>query len=539
MFIYDKKETKFNHNGLAYVDEIINASVLNKLNGEYSLSIELLADNKASEFLIAENIIKTKTAEGMQLFRIKKVEKTLERINIYAVHIFYDLADNFLKDIYPQNMTADDFGKYLIQEAENKTPFFFESNISGRGTARYVRRNVVEALIGKIDNSMINVFGGEIERDNFKIKLKVRLGSDNGVKLLIGKNISGIKINIDTSKVSTRIIPIGFDGLLLSEVFVDSSKINNYQYPKIAKVEFPDIKWDKDGNNENAFKNKSDAQDALRQKAIDFFNAGGDEPEINISVDWIELAKTEEYKNFLNLEALNLGDTVHAKLLGIDYTTRVISTTYNVLTDMIEKFEIGNVLPSFTDTVLQVKEKVESIKPSEILQDAKNTASDLIKSANGGVVYKSNGELFIMDDPDPNKAKRVWRWNINGLGYSDTGINGTYGTAITMDGEIVADYIKAGKINTNLIEGYNDLNDTVARISTDLGEIKTQVINNINLTKEITSKGTFLVNKAIGQEALEIRLLGSKEIYNNIYTCNDTFPANSLYPGGLKNDIYN
>lgn len=57
-----------------------------------------------------------------------------------------------------------------------------------------------------------------------------------------------------------------------------------------------------------------------------------------------------------------------------------------------------------------------------------------------------------MNTPDVNTATKIWRWNMNGFGYSSNGINGPYGTAITMDGAIVADFITAGILSANLIK---------------------------------------------------------------------------------------
>jgi hypothetical protein len=75
----------------------------------------------------------------------------------------------------------------------------------------------------------------------------------------------------------------------------------------------------------------------------------------------------------------------------------------------------------------------------------------------GSVVLKvdSNNnpyEFLILDTNDINTATKVWRWNVNGLGFSSTGYTGIYGTAITSDGQIVADFVSTGVLNANLIK---------------------------------------------------------------------------------------
>lgn len=104
--------------------------------------------------------------------------------------------------------------------------------------------------------------------------------------------------------------------------------------------------------------------------------------------------------------------------------------------------------------------------PQQILQSAKDNASQIINSATRGYVtivknsaqtesmvissdltYNSNTDLW-------SNQTRLWRWNIGGLGYSKDG-GRTYGTAITMDGSIVADYINTGVLTTVLIQDVN------------------------------------------------------------------------------------
>lgn len=95
-----------------------------------------------------------------------------------------------------------------------------------------------------------------------------------------------------------------------------------------------------------------------------------------------------------------------------------------------------------------ITEQIPNIK-----EEAIQKATELLTEFNGGYVVKKEGELFISDNEDIDKAQHIWRWNINGLGYSSTGIEGTYGLAITMDGKIVADYITTGTMSAERING--------------------------------------------------------------------------------------
>ena len=93
--------------------------------------------------------------------------------------------------------------------------------------------------------------------------------------------------------------------------------------------------------------------------------------------------------------------------------------------------------------------------------------------------------MYIMDTNNPNTATIVWRWNMNGLGYSKNGIDGPYETAITSDGQIVADFITTGKLKTNVIEGYDQF---VINVSNSINDI------NNNLSDMTYSFGTDALN---------------------------------------------
>ena len=182
-----------------------------------------------------------------------------------------------------------------------------------------------------------------------------RRGQDNNVELLLGKNIKNIDIKINTQNQMTRIMPIGFDGLLLPEKFIDSPLISDS--PKIKKVEV-NVKYDP--NDELAFDNIEDAYEEMRKMTNELYSIYKvDQPEISIKIDWVELSKTEEYKNYSILERVNLGDTITVSLYGISYSTRVIKTIYNVLKDTIEYFEIGTFRDNLSNNTVKTIESLQ------------------------------------------------------------------------------------------------------------------------------------------------------------------------------------
>lgn len=505
------------------------------LNAEYNLEFKYIKNGFNSEYLIEQNIIK---ANG-QLFRIWYIKKELNSIYILAKHIIFDLQKNFVEDTYPQNKTGHEALEWVLNNTQYPNNFSVSGNTVKIESARYVRKNPIEIIYGS-DNSILKRFGGELEIDNFHIKLLEKRGSSNKLFLRQGKNIVGATYNLDLSTVATRIIPQGKDGLFLPEKYIDSSFINNYFNPFIYKLDLTDIGVDEETSQEETFQK-------MRETVLEMYKNGIDKPKISVEIDFIELSKTEEYKNYSNLETAHLGDTVNCYIptFNLNIETRIVKTIYNCSKNRIEKLELGSIQPNFVRTTVENKAEINNFmneaNPVNILSKAKEEASKLLKHPFKGYISinENTGEMYLMDNPDINEAVKVWKFGLGGIGYSKTGINGTYETAITSNGEIVADFIKTGQLNTSVIAGYSQLQNQVTQLKFNVDSIESQVVNNINLTKEITEKGTYIANKALARDSLEFKLYGSEEKYNNIYPGEVTYPFNQLKLGGLKNDLYN
>ena len=181
-----------------------------------------MSEPMASE-IVEDRYVKEKVADGTnQIFVIRKIQKDFDKMSVYCTHLFYLLNDDFLEDVYPQNLSPKPFLDWLLAKANYQLPFIANSDIATSKTDRYVRKNIVESILGNIDNSMYSLWGMELKRDNWNIGLKARLGADKGEKLIFGKNITGINLSIDTTGIYTRIMPIGFDGLILPEKYIDA-----------------------------------------------------------------------------------------------------------------------------------------------------------------------------------------------------------------------------------------------------------------------------------------------------------------------------
>ncbi|PFM73599.1 phage tail spike protein [Bacillus cereus] len=481
--LYKPNETDFTHNGIGALDKnIYNATVEEELNGLFlfSFSYPLFAPRGLE--IEGMNIIKVPTPDGEQLFRVAAPKVSMGEITAQCYHIFYDLTENLIEDIFAETTNGNGAMNRMSAGCQYKHPFQFYSDVPKIASARIVRKNPVEALLDSSqDNSFVNRWGGELKRDNFDVKMLQNRGMDRGVVIRHKKDLLGYEGNVDWKSPITRIMPQGFDGLFLPEKYVDSPLINKYPHPKIKVVEFKHIKAaiGENADDEDAVP-LEEAYRLLRQAAKDMFAIQKvDQPKANYNVKFQELSQTEEYKDYKHLQRVYMADTVTVEHQedGIDIKAKVIAYKYDPIKKEYLDITIGNFKESFTDVsgrVDLVQEELSNM-PGSILDAAKANATSLINSGFGGHVRVYPDRILIMDTKDEKSAKKVWQWNLNGLGYSSTGVNGPYGTAITSDGRIVADFITAGTLSGNLVQG-GEITGATLRTSDS--------VNYVNISKQ-------------------------------------------------------
>ena len=187
-------------------------------------------------------------------------------------------------------------------------------------------------------------------------------------------------------------------------------------------------------------------------------------PKVSLDVSFVMLAQSEEYKDFARLETVKLCDTVTVEFekLGVKTTAKCVKTVYNVLTDKYDSIELGEPKSSLAETVSNQGTLIEEASDKSYMERAIQNATDLIMSGKlGGYVTVTKNEIYIADNKDLDKATKVWRWNSGGLGYSSTGKDGPFGTAITSDGKIVADYITTGNLDCSVLNVSNIHGDSI------------------------------------------------------------------------------
>ncbi|KZD45910.1 phage tail protein [Bacillus cereus] len=472
--LYKPNETDFTHNGIGVLDKhIYSATVEEELNGLFVFNFNYPLFAPYGTKIDGMSIIKVPTPDGDQLFRVVTPKVSMGEIKAVCYHIFYDLTENLIEDIFIQPTNGSAAMARLSSGCQYKHPFTFYSDVTNISTARIVRKNPVEAMLDTSqDNSFVNRWGGELKRDNFDVKMLKSRGSNRGVVIRHKKDLLGYGGSVDWKSPTTRIMPQGFDGLLLPEKYVDSPLINKFPHPRIRVIEFNHIKAaiGKNANDEDAVP-LEEAYKRLRQAAKDMFDIQMvDQPKATYKVEFQELSQTEEYKEYKILQRVWMGDIVTVKHEedGIDIQAKVIAYKYDPIKKEYINVTIGNFKESFTDMAGKVDQIQQDLSnmPGSLLDAAKENATKLINSGFGGNVRVYPDRILIMDTKNEMTASKVWQWNINGLGYSSNGVNGPYEIAMTKDGRIVADFITTGVLNGNLIRG-GEITGTTLRTSDD------------------------------------------------------------------------
>ena len=356
--IYLKTNTNYDKNG----DITLDPTSCTYKDSENFITLEHFIDDEGRwKYINFENVIAAEENGKKKLYRIYNVVRGLYSVTAYARPIFYDLIDKVLLDVRPTNKIGQEALNIILED----TGFTGHSNISNSNTAYYVRKNIVESLLGDEENSFINRWGGEFYCENFDVYINDRIGADNGVRVEFGYNLNEIEEDVNIEEVVTRIIPVGYDGIMLegNAQWVDSPLINKYTKPKMRVIEFPDIKVKESSDDEEGFDTIEEARAELIKQCNLLFDNGIDKPVINYKIDMINLANTTAYKDFKMLVEVNKGDTVtcYIKHLDIDVKARVIDYERDLITGEYTYIELGNVVSNFFNEQADIQSKVNNI----------------------------------------------------------------------------------------------------------------------------------------------------------------------------------
>lgn len=315
------------------------------------------------EYLVTDNVIAAPTPYSKkQLFRIYDYTKTETEVTAYARHIFYDSAGEMLVDVRPTDKTGQEALDIILSGTKYKA----KTNIKTRSTAYYIRKNIMEAIGGDDENSFINRWGGERMYDNFTVIINDRLGGDYGACAEFGRNMTGIEADISIDDVVTRIIPVSYNWHTLEgeEPWIDSPIIGSYANPRVAVIKFEDVKLLEDcQEGEEGFSTLELLREELKRRCTKEYENGLDKPKVNYKVDLVEVANTEDYKDYKKLTTIGIGDDVLTKdrKLKINVTARCIRLVYDCIEEENAEVELGNFIENYFDKTTSAADIIQKV----------------------------------------------------------------------------------------------------------------------------------------------------------------------------------
>ena len=441
--VYESTERYFNNNGLKIIHPL-KAEIYIEDNGDYYIDIESTIEDL--EYLQEGNIVRANTRWGEQGFRLTSPKRKNNRITVRGYHLWKDSSKYVIINSYVENKDCNDALDHFNNACDNVTPFTTISDINTLNSMRIIRKSFEETIA-----LMIERWGGHLYRDNWTVGIKQFIGQDRGVVIKYGKNSQTIEADEDWSEVVTKILPVGYDGITLPEVYIESDIQYDVPYTKVVKfdqdIDQEDFK-DEDGNVDEQAYHEALINDLRRQ-----------------ATDYIEENKYFKCNYKVKAEikgVVDLGDTIKVdhERLNIHITTSVIALKYDCIRDKYTEVEFRNFKSKLKDLFKTIKaETDESISSAnEVvkvkLEDELTEATSKIWGTLGDsyVIYEGN-RILIVDALPKETATNVMMINSQGIGFSNTGINGTFSSAWLIDGTLDMQNINVINMTASLVKG--------------------------------------------------------------------------------------
>lgn len=464
--LFPADATTFVSNGLGSLDPT-RCVVTEARNGEYELECQLSVDSVHYGDIANNMILAVKPGDGgslhaqadIQAFRIYEITEPLNGVvTLSARHISYDLSYNTVMPCTAASITAA-FDTILANVVET-CPFTFQTDKTTAANFKVTTPQTVRGVLGGQQGSILDVYGGEYQWNNYVVQLWNHRGTDANATLRYGKNITDINQEQNLENVVTGIVPFWASEdtvVTLPEKSVDSTYASSYPFKRTVPVDFSSY-WEEE---------PTEAQ--LRARAQTYITANKiGVPKVSIKVSFVALWQTEEYKDIAPLERVHLCDTVGVvfEKYGINTRAEVIKTEWDCLAERYLSIELGEARSSMASTLVKMDadqtQALEDMKTN--LERAIEVATDWLTNADSHVYIvedENTGSisefLFVNGNQPIQTATQVMRLNAAGLGFSKNGVNGPFTNAFVFDsdkgGHLVADFITAGTMLADRILG--------------------------------------------------------------------------------------
>lgn len=490
--IFKPGEKDFTTNGLGRLIDATRCEITEEANGKYELEMDYPAISRFSDYFENGYQIKAKPndLEEYHIFEIKQTFKDTftNSIVIYAQSRTYKLGNRQVRLVTVDNRNGAEAMRLIEQNMNEPCDIKLYSDINTASSTVFEARNVLNCIAGE-QGSLLQYWGGEIKREPFKLSLLRRRGRDNVGTVRYGKDLKGLTIKFDWQSIVTKVLPFaelqsGADGTsqrIYGNV-VKSEYINKYPDVYAQYVQFTEDQGVKDLSSLNK----------VAGKYFTTLYPGSDKPKVSIELEIEKLTDSEEAKEFAKMRNYNLFDTftVYHKLYDIDIQTKVTGIVYDALAEKTIKITAGDIQVAFYKQQSQdFQEFIKTLTKKDYMSDFIDYVTDLINGVKGGSIlqYPKNRPhtLYFMDTDSTDTAKNVIAINNQGIGFSTTGWKGPFRNAWTIDGILNADFIRAGKIRSDIFEtSFNAYGDILRLVNGAL-----QAWNGKTKIMELTRKG--------------------------------------------------
>lgn len=495
--IFNATDTDFKTAGNIIINPLYCHEIKKKsLNGWY---IEVEIPIKYKEYIEADKlcVVKTKSKLKPQAFRINdSITYTNRKIKFTAEHVMFDSRRYVLLDVRPTNLNGQNGLKYVNEGTDKTSPFSIDSNVENVNTAYFIRKTLLESW-----QVFEERWGGVFEADNWDISFKQSIGKDNGETIVYGKNMQGFEIFEDWSNVCTKILPVGYDGLLLPEIYLESETQYEISYTKIVDFQ-TDLEAEEQTETNLLLELRNNASKYLEENCV---------PKVSYTVN-----------SNVNNE-LEIGDTIKVLHPFVNIFTEVLEYEYDLISEKVKSLTFGNYTRDVKTKFNNIKNTIETIKQTVSKQEITiKEQTNLINSLNkNGYVYIDDNEILILDKLPKEQAKNVWRFGLGGIGFSSKGYEGPFETAITMDGQINAKFITTGTMAVARIEGLanfiTETSSSITKIELEQGRITSKVssveqsVENITKIEGTAEGKNIYIDDASAEPLIDIMLEGESQ----------------------------
>lgn len=454
-------------NGLGRLNAM-SCVVTEERNGIYEAELTVFIDDEHFSSLSVGSVLKLMTNEGLQMFRVYQITKPINGVcSVYAHHITYDLAK---APVMPFTATgATNVVNGLVSHMASTYEFTMITDIvNALSVFTLTEPKYFRECLGGYQGSILDVFGGEYEWDNTTVKLLAHRGSDNGVQIRYGKNLTDIQQETNIESMYDAVI--GYATVNDTTTTGTVQMITQVSSPKTMIVDFSD-EFD-DGETVTVEK--------LNTLALNYIQTHDmTAPRVSIDVSFVALASTDQYKDIAPLEHVKLCDTVHVlfEKLGVNASAKVIKTTYDSLNERLLSVEIGDAKSTMTDVIngTVADAEAEQTRAVNAVDGAVGNLTNMILNSLGlfvSKVEKSGGGYQYYMHNRPELSDSQYQWTINAGGFAVSQDYGqTWTAGIDADGNAVFNSISANSVDAMSITGSEITGGLITGTEIDSGDM--------------------------------------------------------------------